>query len=260
MALAMGASMIAPMAENHSTPRRLAALGMVALLGLIGWIADIPREPMAVMLMLVGVPAVTIALTERLELLPPICRPFLRLGNFGKFAGRVLYPGWASGVVFTGLLLAAIIGVYFPRPDPTTGFADTMDTVFLMVSIGTLLLPALIMRAFFRRAGNPLGVYILIGVLLFVVAVSLGMIMAETEKDDYVWFLSWIPPVQLDVMDHLHRTQVPSGSLVDLTPVLKVGKISSAIYFVLLLLIALRNFSSIREVEQEAEGHAANPS
>ncbi|RYD49315.1 MAG: hypothetical protein EOP83_25325, partial [Verrucomicrobiaceae bacterium] len=46
MALAMGASMIAPMAENHSTSRRLVALGMVVVLGLIGWIADIPRDTM----------------------------------------------------------------------------------------------------------------------------------------------------------------------------------------------------------------------
>jgi hypothetical protein len=266
MALAMGASMIAPMAENHSTSRRLVALGMVALLGLIGWLAEIPREPLAVMLMLVGVPAVTIALTEPLQLLPPICRPFLRFGGLGKLAGRFLYPGWPSGVVFTGLIMAGIIGVFFSRPGfggTTVGSADAMGTIMLWASLGTLLLPALFMRIFLRRARNPLGVYILIGVLLFVVAIALEMIMQETREDGYVWLFSWIPPVQLNIMDHIRREHyTPGGAsgFPDYEPVFLIGMVTSAIYFVLLLVCALRNFPVIREVEQEAEGHTSNPS
>jgi hypothetical protein len=264
MALAMGASMIAPMAENHSTSRRLVALGMIVLLGLLGWIAEIPREPMAVMLMLVGVPAATIALTEPMQLLPPICRPFLRFGGLGKIAGRFLYPGWASGVVFTGLMLAAIIGVFFSRPGFAGAYvssADTIGSIMLTASIGTLLLPALFIRVFVRRARNALGVYILIGVLLCVVAIGLAMIMAETRDDGYVWLFSWIPPVQMNVIDHLQRgARTPSGGFPDLGPLQTVSTITAAIYFVLLLMCALRNFSSIREVEQEAEGHTATPS
>jgi hypothetical protein len=265
MALAMGASMIAPMAENHSTSRRLVALGMIALLGLLGWIAEIPREPMAVILMLVGVPAATIALTERLELLPPICRPFLRFGPLGKIAGRFLYPGWPSGVAFTGLMLAAIIGVFYSRPGFASAFAgssaNAIGGIMLTASIGTLLLPALFMRVFLRRVQNALGVYILIGVLLCVVAIGLGMIMAETRDDGYVWLFSWIPPVQLNVIDHLERVaRTPTGGFPDLSPLQTVSTITASVYFVLLLICALRNFSSISEVEQEAEGYAATPS
>lgn len=264
MALAMGASMIAPTAENHSTSRRLVAFGMIALLGFLGWIAKIPREPMAVMLMLVGVPAAAIALTEPLELLPPICRPFLRFGNLGKVAGRFLYPGWPSGVVFTGLMLAAIIGVFYSRPGFARSYVtsvDTISTIMLTASIGTLLLPALFMRVFLRRARNALGVYILIGVLLCVIAIGLAMIMAETRDDGYVWLFSWIPPVQMNVVDHLQRVaRTPSGGFPDLSPLQMVSTITASVYFVLLLLCALKNFSTIREVEQEAEGHAANPS
>lgn len=264
MALAMGASMIAPMAENHSTSRRLVALGMVVLLGLIGWIAEIPREPMAVMLMLVGVPAATIALTEPLQLLPPICRPFLRFGGLGKLAGRFLYPGWPSGVIFTGLMLAAIIGVFYSRPGIARGYLsgiDVIGSIMLTASIGTLLLPALFMRVFLRRVRNALGVYILIGVLLCVIAIALAMIMAETREDGYVWLLSWIPPVQMNVVAHLERVaRSPSGGFADLGPLQMVSTITASLYFLLLLICALRNFSAIREVEQEAEGHAATPS
>ena len=265
MALAMGASMIAPMAENHSTSRRLVAIGMVALLGLIGWIAKIPREPMAVMLMLVGVPAVTIALTEPLQLLPPICRPFLKFGPLGKIAGRFLYPGWPSGVLFTGLLMASTIGVFFASPSAMRGIMTRLDTigiVMLLVSLGTLLFPALFTRLFLRKARNPLGVYILIGVLLCVVAIGLAMIMEETRSDEYVWLFSWIPPVQLNVLAYLERGYYTSGASTpqSLDPVVVTGVVTTSLYFIGLLICALRNFATIREVEQEAEGHINTPS
>jgi len=263
MALAMGASMIAPMAENHSTSRRLVALGMVGLLGLVGWLGHIPREPLAVMLMLVCIPAVTIALTEPLQLLPPICRPFLRFGALGKLVGRFLYPGWPSGVVFTGLIMAAVTGVFYSRPNMTSlGSVDMMGNIMLMVSLGTMLLPALLMRVFTPKVRNPLGVYILLGVLLCAVAVVLGFVMNETDSDGYVWFFSWIPPVQLNVGDHINRLHYSSSASgpADHTSLLKVGVISASVYLVLLLLCALKAFPAIREVEQEAEGHVSNPS
>ncbi|MEK7950419.1 hypothetical protein [Luteolibacter soli] len=257
MALAMGASIIAPQAENHSTSRRLVALGMIALLGVIGWIAGTSRDVMAVMLIMVGVPAVALALTEPLELLPPICRPFLRFGNLGKVAGRILYPGWASGVLFTGLLMTGTILVYLSRPN--TDINPNLPIVKLLMTLGTLLLPALIIRVLASRARSPLGVYILIGVLLCAAAIALVLIMTETDNDGYVWFFSWIPPVQMVVVDFLYRNHPSSTTIADLSGLVQVGVITCSAYFVLLLFFALKNFSAIREVEQEAEGHAPKP-
>ncbi|MCW1883311.1 hypothetical protein OKA04_01130 [Luteolibacter flavescens] len=268
MALALGASMIAPMAENHSTSRRLIALGMLPLLVLFAWAGDFSREPLAVVLMLVAVPAIVIALTEPLQLLPPICRPFLKFGGLGKLAGRFLYPGWPSGVLFTGLFIAGVLGVFFSRPGGFGGHMggfDIVGTIILMTCLGTLLLPALIMRAFVRQAKNPLGVYILVGVILCVIAIALGMIMSETKNDEYVWLFSWVPPVQMNLIDHLqsiHYNSMGSAGFSgsgspDFQPVLLTGIVTSSVYFVLLLMLALRNFSTIREVEQEAENYAA---
>ncbi|HEY1122528.1 MAG TPA: hypothetical protein VGE67_13040 [Haloferula sp.] len=268
MALAMGASMIAPMAENHSTSRRLVALGMVVLLGLIGLIADIPRDAMAAMLMIVGVPAVMISLTESQQLLPPICRPFLRFGALGKLAGRFLYPGWPSGVLFTGLLLAGMAGVFFLSPGiggRGLGASDNnVGTIMMMSAFGTLLLPALIIRLFISKARNPLGLYIMLGFLLGAVAIVLGLIEAETAKDDYVWFFSWIPPVQMNVMAYIRSTFFTDSTTglgqPDFGRLLTVSIVTPLVYLVLLLLCAIKNFSPIREVEQEAEGHTGNPS
>lgn len=265
MALAMGASMIAPMAENHSTSRRLIALAMLALMGFLGWMAEIPREPMAVLLMLVGVPAVIIALTEPLQLLPPICRPFLRFGGLGKLAGRFLYPGWPAGVLFTGLMIAGTIGVYASRPGLFRSYvssADIIGNIAMTTCIGTLLLPALIMRLLPRKLRNPLGVYILVGVILAVVAIALALIMSETRYDGYVWLFSWVPPVQMNLIEHVqHEHYVNMGrtgaTQPDYSAVLVTGIASASAYFVLLLLCALKNFSAIREVEQEAESYAA---
>ncbi len=265
MALAMGASMIAPMAENHSTSRRLVALGMLVLLAVAGWLAEIPREPMAVLLLLVGVPAAVIALTEPLQLLPPICRPFLRFKGAGKFAGRFLYPGWPTGVLFTGLMIAATVAVLYSRPGIARGYvstAETFTTIMMLSTIGTLLLPALIVRLFGRKIRATLGFYVLFVVLLVAAAVSLGAIMSETRNDDYIWLFSWIPPVQINLIEHMQSLHYQSlgygGAQPDYSPVVTIGFVSSAVYFLLLLMFALRSFTAIREIEEAAEGHAAN--
>jgi hypothetical protein len=132
----------------------------------------------------------------------------------------------------------------------------------MLAVIGTLVLPAMLMRLFFRNARNPLGVYILIGVLLAFVAIGLGLIMNETRHDGYVWLFSWIPPVLINVMEYTRREHFDavgysSGTQPDLVPVMTTGIITTSVYFVLLLLCALRKFPAIREVEQEAEGHSA---
>jgi hypothetical protein len=265
MALAMGASMIAPMAENHSTSRRLAALGMLGLLGIFGRLGNLGAEGMGAVLMLVGVPAVMIALTEPLQLLPPVCRPFVKFGALGKLAGRVLYPGWPTGVVFTGLMMAGSALVYFSRAGVSASHLAHLDTelvIVMLMIMGTLLLPALILRLLAGKVRSTLGFYILIMVILAVVAIALALIAEETHNDGYLWIFSWVPPVQLNLMEHIsdtyHRSAgYPGASGSDFGPVVFTGIVTVAVYYALLFLCALKQAPAIREVEREAEEHAA---
>src|SRR5690606_1029374 len=86
-ALGLGSSMIAPVSENHSTLRRLIALGMIAITGLIGLIDAVDDGIVVTMVLLICIPAIVMALTEPFFLLPPVTRPFLNRGMPGRIAG-----------------------------------------------------------------------------------------------------------------------------------------------------------------------------
>lgn len=268
ISLGFGTSLIAPMAENHSTSRRLVALGTIIVAGVLAHLGEFEDEVVMVMMTFFCVPAVLFALTEPFQLLPPICRPFVRLGALGKLAGRVLYPGWPSGVVFTGILLAVAAGIYYSVPDSSAAHrapgSIREDHIILIMLVGSLLMPAVLLRLFGRKVRQPLTFYLLMIALMVAVAVALGIITDETKRTSptgYVWFFCWIPPVDVVLMDVIrydfYRAYRHSGmgyptASPDYTPVLLCGIVTAAIYYVTLLLFAVRAFAQLREVEDEA--------
>jgi hypothetical protein len=267
--LGFGASMIAPMAENHSTVRRLLAICAVVLVGLLAWAGDFEREPVSALLVLFCVPAIAIALTEPFQLLPPICRPFVKSGGAGRLAGRFLYPGWPSGVLFTALLLGVAAGAYFllePRSVTRVyGYDNTRGHVAMLVFIGTLLLPAIILQLFSGKVKQSFPFYLLILVGLCGITLALGMIANETENDSFLWLFCWVPPVKfllIDLIQSQHYAALhtsgghlsgPAPGMPNFTPVLITGLVTTGIYLLILLFFALRKFPAIAQVEHEAE-------
>ncbi len=108
-ALSFGTSVIAPVAENHSTARRLVALVLTCVAAGIGLHPDVDYRIMPVVFGIILAPAVITALTEPNILLPPVCKPFLKRGLPGKLAALFLLPGWPSGIFYTTLLLGISI-------------------------------------------------------------------------------------------------------------------------------------------------------
>lgn len=264
-ALALGASMIAPMAENHSTVRRLIALAAVGIIGGIIHFSKLPREGAGMLLVLFAAPAAVIALTELLQLLPPICRPFLRFGIAGRVAGRFLYPGWPSGVLFTGLMIALATGIFLassPTSSIMYGDMEARMHTLLLAGVGSLVLSALVLRILGKRVKQPFAVYQLVFVGLIAIAIGLALIAGETKNDSFLWWFSWIPPVQVPLIDWVgreHRMAVdvarqlgqplPSGP--DYGPVVTTGIVTCAFYYFALLVFAIRSFPAIRAVEDE---------
>jgi len=264
-ALAFCASMIAPMAENHSTVRRLLALAIVVAIGIIALLARFHLEVVELLLVAFCAPAIALALTEPLQLLPPICRPFLRFGTIGRLAGRVLYPGWPSGVLFTGILMLIAAGVYWSQV-PRTGISlrsiSPQATVTMFAVAGTLLLPALILRLFEKKIRQTFTFYLVILVSLCGLTIALGIIAQEVEKNSFLWAFSWLPPAQgllmAVVRDDFYQpfidTSKPPVGLPDFTPVIISSITTTVIYFGALLVCAVKKFPLIREVEDQAEG------
>lgn len=259
-ALALGASMIAPVAENHSSTRRLITLLAVVAVGAIGHVADFPREIVVALFAMVAVPTIAIALTETLYLLPPICRPFVRRGPAGRLAGRFLYPGWPSGVLFTGLLVALACLLTLPqRPVGPSHHSFPLPPEMLIVLSGglaTLLLPALVQRVLPERFRQGFGIYLLILVILCVIGILATMVAAQTLDDSHLWALSWIPPVQLPLMEWISRSHYQTGISTgppNYSALVTTSLTVTAFYFLALLLAAVRRFPLLREVEDAAK-------
>lgn len=246
--LAMGAAAIAPMAENHSSVRRVISLAAVALVGVVGLAGSFNREVTAALLIVFSAPAIAIALTEPMNLMPPIVRPFVRRGFPGKLAGRVFYPGWTSGVLFAGLLILLAVA-----PMVFGSHSGNMRVDMMIVSaLGTLLLPAVVLRIFAKKVKQALAFYLL--VLAATVAIATGIFIAtiEARDDSFVWYLAWIPPVQVVLSGVLELK-----GATDLSGVIKIGLGVVGVCYGLLLACAVKNFSALREVEDEASAKPA---
>ncbi|MEI8234508.1 MAG: hypothetical protein WCH57_07445 [Verrucomicrobiota bacterium] len=163
----LGVGKIAPSAENHCTRKRLIAASLLAASILLGRAL---HEP-AFLLILGGIAAAPIclgALVEETPFVPSLYLPFLRRGLPGRAFGRLFYPGWASGLWFVLLAIAATLwAAPFSWTDTSTAFrvAALLETLFV---------PLAIVRLCFRRAANLFPFYLGLQLMLFVTAVTLS--------------------------------------------------------------------------------------
>ena len=111
--LDMGASMIAPAAENRATRKRLIGL---AVLMLSYWILQAMDPEIALLAALVVMGLISLDIfTESSDFPRIVCRPFLRFGVMGRLIGRFLYPGHASGTFFFAFLSFTVAFVHIHR-------------------------------------------------------------------------------------------------------------------------------------------------
>lgn len=115
--LALGSSRIAPPSENHSTQKRLIVLavhGVLTVVGLLlcffGTVAEYGLWafiPLTYLTLIVSMDV----LTEEMPRYPTAVTVLARRGPLGRLAGRLLYPGWASGVPFVLVLCVMALSI-----------------------------------------------------------------------------------------------------------------------------------------------------
>lgn len=115
--LALGSSRIAPPSENHSTLKRLIALtvhGALMVTGLLLCFLNTDPDvafwafiPLVVLTLIVCMDV----LTEEMPRYPTAVAVLARRGRFGRLAGRLLYPGWASGVIFSAVMCVMALSI-----------------------------------------------------------------------------------------------------------------------------------------------------
>ncbi len=194
--LDLGASRIAPEADNHATRKRLMAL----VFGLV--VLTLPLFGIHVLscLLIAGITWMLVcldALTERPTLLPSLLVPFSRRWFLRPFP-LLLAPGWPSGIFF--YLLCA--GLFTVALQLHTGFGGlTLGERQIVISAAALVVfPLIPIHLFFRRITEPasiFGIYLLIQVCAAVVGFFLMIMAEETPVGDTAYLFVPLPATTL---------------------------------------------------------------
>ena len=247
-ALGIGAAQVAPAAENHSSPKRLACLALITLLIVISIFVRPEIYVLLTLVMVLGVPAMVMALNEPISLLPPLCTPFLKRGPIGVIAGRILYPGWPSGVLFS----AVFVGLSFVLLNFCGNRRFALDeSIGVIGALSALLMPAAVMSFFDKKIKNRFTFYLLLLVSQLVLTMVLTYIADALPQGSrsFLWFFSWIPMTTF-TMNEMPRSFEPQ--------LLWNVCVGICIFYGLTLFInALIRLRAIREVENECLEHLA---
>jgi hypothetical protein len=244
-ALSFGTSVIAPVAENHSTIRRLIALGLTCIVAVLGALDWVDHRVLPLIFGIILAPAVITALTEPSIMLPPIYKPFLKRGLPGKIASVVLLPGWPSGVFYGSLLLAISLGAMALTTalKPYTTY-DNEALIMCLAVIGAVLLPALLAANFSKSEDTRMTNFIVFLLLLVLFSVVPANFTNINDHEKYLWLFIWNPLIFIPMMKE-------SGFMKDqlLTAIIIVD----FIILILLWITAAIAFRGYREVFAETE-------
>lgn len=235
--LEIGASKIAPPAENHAAKKRtLAFLLLLISIGATLWTSDA-----RMLTVLCGALALIVcldALTEQIQMIPSIYRPFVRRGFAGQLLGRFLYPGWSSGLLCTVVLIGGFAALFTTQ----RVLVKSEHALLVLAFCGALLLPHALIRAFLPRTEKVLAFFI--GIQVIFVAITLA---ASAVDATLAWnvreLISFIPTSALIL--------TVSEALPDDTTALFLSAtgITTAVSLGVLLLLMLRSWSQYREME-----------
>ncbi|MFZ4763444.1 MAG: hypothetical protein ACOYMN_00720 [Roseimicrobium sp.] len=195
--LEIAAARIAPISENHAVRKRLIALG-AALLSYILPLGLYQEDVIQNWLLSAAVVwgwATVEALTERTVLVPRVYHAFARRGLLGRLAGRVLYPGWASGFVFACLLMVLVFGV-FSLYGGVTNYASF--AVSFVLGFTAVVAPVIVLLAF-KKAKQPIWIYLLVQALCGLVFI-IANIIAHFPNTREVDVMQWLAPIPMSAL------------------------------------------------------------
>lgn len=192
--LSMGASLIAPSAENHATLRRLVTLfGLILATGYVAFFlsaGDIEVTWFFCVLVLF-VPAAIVALSESTVPAPSVVERFRRRGAVGMFGAVFLLPGPAAGYFFT-LLMAAVCAI-----SALCVGLDRMDDmiIWLFGVWGAVLFPAAVQCFSQRGEEQRIGGYLMRLIATLVLAAIVQALAGATGNDRLLLMFAWCPAV-----------------------------------------------------------------
>lgn len=235
--LEVGASRIAPAAENHAFPKRLVGIAAV-LLAFVFSVFGVPTFvtlTMAVLFLLfIGVDG----MTERPAYLESLLRPFRRFGIPGKVAALFFLPGWAScGVYF--ILISAVMILAAWRMNLLTD-AQTWTIAFSLP--GIVLFPAALSQMIPSLKSRFLLTFVVVQGVSFLAFFYIGIVSMIRSSLPPLW-AAWSPTFVF--LFSLFRSGFPGGRNADIGGILPVTVLVLVLSAMVLLLIALPWFRAV---------------
>jgi hypothetical protein len=190
LALDFGASMIAPMAENRATTRRIVGLVLtVVMLPLLRYFPDASYVVAFVFL----IPLLVITLAEPIHLTRPLLRSFTRHGLAGRLASWLLYPGWAAGAYYCILVVALFAGAFVYQQGPSADFDEAIISLYGVV--GGIIFPAVVLMFFGKRVTNRFAAYLIILASSVVLMGFLAIVAEAMDQEALLYLFVWLPPI-----------------------------------------------------------------
>jgi len=192
ISLDLGTSMIASIAENRSSLRRSISLGLIVVTMLAFSFAGVDTSIALFIGLALCLPISIISLTENPHLVPPIVASFTRKGFLGRVAGILLYPGWATGLIY-------VIALYFVMQalllfHSYRGFSvGQWDTVVLNSIFAMLFFPLALTRLFARKQENRFGLFILFICSQFLATAIIVACESWSTNLHIMQYFFWIP-------------------------------------------------------------------
>lgn len=243
-ALSYGTSTIAPVAENHATPRRLVALalGLIALgMGFFEWMHP---YVLTFIFAIIFVPVAVMSWTEASIPLKPLWAAFEKRGLPGRIASVFLLPGWPAGAIFTVLLIALATAGISISSHRSQEFYDPEPMIVALGLLGGLLLPALLSMLFTRQEGKRFTVFLLFTLGSAILTIGPAILTEVYHVEKLLWGLIWNPPVALALLSDSPRYA---------TSILTVVTLVDALLIAAILAVACRGLHQSARVVAESE-------
>lgn len=236
--LEIGAGRIAPPAENHSATLRLLAYGALAVAA-VAHLLDRATLFVTWPAFIIAVGVCAISVCEKPRHILSIFRPFAVRGFAGRAAGRLLYPGWPFGALFTVTIFAGF-GLLMHSQKV---FAGVDHLVEFVAALGSLLFPVALIRLVLPRGKHPVAIFF--GVQLFCAIVTIFAGVCDNTLRTH--FKDWSAVLPLCTL-LMSIGESASNTAARMTPV----GITTLACLVVVLALGRRQMKEVRRKETES--------
>jgi hypothetical protein len=253
--LEIAAGKIAPASENHSSRKRVVALALaLATLVLLQFVGQ--EQAMAWFFIFVPLWSwITFeALTERTLQVPSVYGAFTRRGLLGQLALPVLSPGWASGLVFTALMIAIFAGAAALLNQVMSGNNMTPDearhfyTLLVPIYFTSLITPVCL-HLWLPRFKQPGWLYILSQALFLLLFIIASVVASAPNIDRHVAY-QWLSPFPASALLGLMQAPAPESLLAQTCRIITLPVCGLIVLY--LFMKAIREFRRIQRIAKPA--------